>query len=184
MKEILMKFSTVDVAVVVAIITLVAGIIVAIINAYSNYKTNNARIESEEKQASLPYLNLIIKEIKEAIIEIDKYEVKPQTNISKMMEKIIESNRASLTVFEKVYPYLKKEDRNRLLKQYGEIKTNLSQIQIYYFTKKRIPEDDEHYFKMAQSNVEKEVKMKGELKKVLCDELSIIMDFLWKNTGV
>jgi len=108
MKEILMKFSTVDVAVVVAIITLVAGIIVAIINAYSNYKTNNARIESEEKQASLPYLNLIIKEIKEAIIEIDKYEVKPQTNISKMMEKIIESNRASLTVFEKVYPYLKK----------------------------------------------------------------------------
>lgn len=67
MKELLENYF-VDSAIIAALIAFIAGIVVACINAYSKMKTNKARIKSEEKRANLPYLDLIIKEIKGAII--------------------------------------------------------------------------------------------------------------------
>lgn len=183
MKELIVNSYFIDSAIITALIAFIAGIIIACINAYINIKTNKAKIKSEEKRANLPYLDVIIKEIKGAIIELNSHEVYHQKNISKLREKIIESNADSLQILERLSPYLRKKDREELMNRYNEIIKNNDIIFDNYYDKKN-KEIGNNDIELVRSNIEKEIHLKHDFKKVLIKELADIMDELRKNTGV
>ena len=180
MKELIVNSFIIDSAIITALIAFIAGIIVACIKAYSNMKTTKAKIRSEEKRANLPYLDIIIKEIKGAIIELNSHEVYHQKNISKLQEKIIESNANSLQILEMLSPYLRKKDREELMNRYNEIIKNQGII----YAKWKDKEIGNDIIELLESNLKKEICLKHDFKEVLIKELADIMDVLRENIGV
>lgn len=183
MKELIVNSFIIDSAIITALIAFIAGIIVACIKAYSNMKTTKAKIRSEEKRANLPYLDIIIKEIKGAIIELNSHEVYHQKNIFKLQEKIIESNANSLQILEMLSPYLRKKDREELMNRYNEIIKNKGIIYAKCNDKKN-KEIGNDIIELFESNLKKETCLKHDFKEVLIKELADIMDVLRENIGV
>lgn len=175
-----------DLALIITAISSLLGVaLAAILNFWSNIKTNKANIKLEERKVRYPYLKESFDVLLETSKKIDEIELDLPKKINiknkdsiKTKELIIDSCFKVLDLLKSVEPYLIKHDRDILMCKYKEIELRNNKIRSQYWDQNEEKMTDEEFGNFFTETGHLMVHLKHEFRDVLSKELTRISDVL------
>lgn len=169
-----------NVLITTAIISLFGVSFAAILNYRCNIKVNKTKIENEEKKMRQSFLTYSFKILRDAAKELR--EMKIYRDEKKAFELMAEYNNRAKDIFDSIKPFISKEKKDKLEKQYVDIQEKMSAIQIKSMTNKvhtfnKLSNDD---IEIARDVAIKETHLHHELSCIIDIEISTIADKLKK----
>ncbi|WP_462376388.1 hypothetical protein [Rikenella microfusus] len=169
-----------NVLITTAIISLFGVSFAAILNYRCNIKVNKTKIEHEERKIRQSFLTYSFKILRDAAKELR--EMKIYGDEKKAFELMAEYNNRAKDIFDSIKPFISKEKKDKLEKQYVDIQEKMSAIQIKSMTNKvhtfnKLSNDD---IEIARDVAIKETHLRHELSRIIDIEISTIADKLKK----
>lgn len=169
-----------NVLITTAIISLFGVSFAAILNYRCNIKVNKTKIEHEERKMRQSFLTYSFKILRDAAKELR--EMKIYGDEKKAFELMAEYNNRAKDIFDSIKPFISKEKKDKLEKQYVDIQEKMSAIQIKSMTNKvhtfnKLSNDD---IEIARDVAIKETHLRHELSRIIDIEISTIADKLKK----
>ena len=169
-----------NVLITTAIISLFGVSFAAILNYRCNIKVNKTKIDHEERKIRQSFLTYSFKILRDAAKELR--EMKIYGDEKKAFELMAEYNNRAKDIFDSIKPFISKEKKDKLEKQYVDIQEKMSAIQIKSMTNKvhtfnKLSNDD---IEIARDVAIKETHLRHELSRIIDIEISTIADKLKK----
>lgn len=169
-----------NVLIITAIISLLGVSFAAILNYRCNVKVNKIKIEYEERKMRQSFLTDSFKILRDAAKELR--EMRIYGDEKKAFELMAEYNNRAKDIFDSIKPFISKERKDKLEKQYADIQEKMSAIQIKSMTNKihtfnKLSNDD---IEIARDVAIKETHLRHELSCIIDIEISTIADKLKK----
>ena len=158
-----------NVLITTAIISLFGVSFAAILNYRCNIKVNKTKIEHEERKIRQSFLTYSFKILRDAAKELREM-------------KIYGDEKKAFELMAEYKPFISKEKKDKLEKQYVDIQEKMSAIQIKSMTNKvhtfnKLSNDD---IEIARDVAIKETHLRHELSRIIDIEISTIADKLKK----
>ncbi len=176
----MIEFILSNVLIVTAIISLFGVSFAAILNYRCNVKVNKTKIEHEERKMRQSFLIDSFKNLREAAKELR--EMKVYGNEKKVFGLMAEYNNRAKDIFDSIKPFIPKEKKYELEKQYADAQEKMSAIQV-----KSMAENTHTYNQLSNNDIEiarevaiQETHLRHELSRIIDIEISIIADKLKK----
>lgn len=170
-----------SVLIITAIISLLGVSIAAILNYRCNVKINKIKIEYEERKMRQSFLTDSFKILRDAAKELREMKIYGNDN-KKAFELMAEYNNRAKEIFDSIKPFISKERKDKLEKQYADIQDKMYAIQIKSMTNKiytfnKLSNDD---LEIAKDVAIKETHLRHELSCIIDIEISTIANKLKK----
>ena len=178
----MIEFMLDNVLLVTAILSLLGVSFAAILNYLCNVRVNKTKIKFEERKMRRDFLADSFRNLRDAAKELR--EMKIYGDEKKAFGLMAEYNNRAKDIFDSIKPFISKEKKDELEKEYTEIQEKMSAIQ----TKNISNNKNQAFNKLSNDDIEnareiaiKEIKLRYELSSIIDIEISTIADKLKKN---